>query len=216
MRNATDAFTLVRGVSAPGSGLVPVKSPPADIPVKPFGNQQAWEAWLGKNHASSRGLWLKIAKKGSGRDSVSYDEALESALCHGWIDGQKKPFDETWWLQKFTPRGPKSIWSARNRDKAEALVKAGRMAPAGMRAIRAAQEDGRWEAAYHGQRTAEVPPDLQAELDRSPKAGKFFTSLDSANRYAILFRLHNAKGEASRARRLRQFIEMLERGEKLH
>jgi uncharacterized protein YdeI (YjbR/CyaY-like superfamily) len=190
--------------------------PSGGFPVRPFKSRQGWESWLAKNHASSGGVWLKIAKKGSGMDSVTYDEALESALCYGWIDGQKKPFDETWWLQRFTARGPKSIWSVRNRDKAEALIEAGRMAPSGMRAIEAARKDGRWDAAYEGQRAAEVPADFQAELDRSPKAKTFFAALDSANRYAILFRLHHAKNEAARARRVRQFVEMLERGEKLH
>ena len=127
---------------------------PGDIPVTPFKNQQAWESWLAKNHARSAGVWVKLAKKGSARDSVTYDEALESALCYGWIDGQKKPFDETWWLQKFTPRGKKSIWSVRNRDKAEALIAAGRMAEPGMKAVEAAKADGRWDSAYEGQRNA--------------------------------------------------------------
>jgi len=187
-----------------------------EIPVKPFRHQEAWETWLVKHHAVSRGVWLKIAKKDSGRDSVTYDEALESALCYGWIDGQKKPFDDAWWLQKFTPRGPKSIWSVRNRGKAEALIEAGRVAAAGMRAVEAARQDGRWDAAYQGQRTAEVPEDLQAELERSPKAKAFFAALDSANRYAILFRIHHARSAAARARRIQQFIAMLERGEKVH
>jgi uncharacterized protein YdeI (YjbR/CyaY-like superfamily) len=187
-----------------------------ELPVKPFKNQQAWEAWLGKNHAASPGVWLKLAKKGSGQDSVTYDEALDSALCHGWIDGQKKPFDGTWWLQRFTPRGPKSIWSVRNREKAEALITAGRMAASGMKAVETARQNGRWDSAYEGQRTAGVPEDLQVELDRSPRAKAFFSSLDSANRYAILFRIHHAGSVAARASRIGQFIGMLSRGEKLH
>jgi uncharacterized protein YdeI (YjbR/CyaY-like superfamily) len=190
--------------------------PAREITVKPFRNQQAWDAWLVKNHGSSRGVWLRIAKKDSGRSSVTYEEALESALCYGWIDGQKKPFDESWWLQKFTPRGPKSIWSVRNRDKAEALIAEGRMAAAGLLAVEAARRDGRWDAAYQGQRTAVVPEDLQKALDGSPKAKAFFATLDSANRYAILFRIHHAAGDAARARRVAQFVEMLERGEKFH
>lgn len=190
--------------------------PSTDPPVVPFKNKESWSSWLDKNHASSPGLWLKLAKKGAGIPSVTYPEALEAALCYGWIDGQKKPFDESWWLQKFTPRGPKSIWSKINREKAEALIESGEMKPAGLAAIEAARKDGRWEKAYESQGKAEVPSDLQAELDRNPKAQAFFATLRGANRYAILFRIHNAKKPETRAKRIQQFIGMLERGETVH
>jgi len=188
---------------------------PAELPTLPFKTQRAFAAWLKKNHAASTGLWLKLAKKGTAA-SITYAEALEEALCYGWIDGQKKPFDAEWWLQKFTPRGPRSIWSQINRDKVLALQAAGRLQPAGLAAIEAAQKNGRWEAAYEGQRTAELPADFQAELDRRPQAKAFYATLNSANRYAIKFRLQNAKKPETRARRLQQFLEMLEKGEKLH
>jgi uncharacterized protein YdeI (YjbR/CyaY-like superfamily) len=193
-----------------------VTIPSTDPPVVPFKNKESWSSWLDKNHASSPGLWLKLAKKGAGIPSVTYPEALEAALCYGWIDGQKKPFDESWWLQKFTPRGPKSIWSKINREKAEALIESGEMKPAGLAAIEAARKDGRWEKAYESQGKAEVPSDLQAELDRNPKAQAFFATLRGANRYAILFRIHNAKKPETRAKRIQQFIGMLERGETVH
>ena len=161
------------------------------LPLIPFKTPRAFAAWLKKNHAASAGLWLKIAKKGSG-PSITYAEALDEALCYGWIDGQKKPFDDDGWLQKFTRRGPRSIWSQINRDKALALIAAGRVQPAGLAAIEAAKQNGRWEAAYASQRTAELPADFQAELDRRPRAKAFYASLNSVNRYAIKFRLHNA------------------------
>lgn len=189
---------------------------PSDLPMVPFKDEKSWSAWLEKNHASSPGVWLKLAKKGSGIQSVSYPEALEAALCYGWIDGQKKPFDESWWLQKFTPRGPKSLWSKINREKAEALIQSGEMQPAGLKAIELAKKDGRWESAYASQSKAEVPSDFQAELDRNPKAKAFFATLESYNRYAILFRIHTAKKTETRAKRIQQFIGMLERGEKVH
>jgi len=194
--------------------MPPDKKP--EIPEVPFKDKKSWAAWLDKHHASSPGVWLKLAKKGSGIPSVSYPEALEAALCYGWIDGQKKPFDESWWLQKFTPRGPKSIWSKINRDKAEALVQSGEMKPAGLRAIERAKLDGRWDSAYDSQSKADVPSDFQAELERHPKAKAFFATLQSYNRYAILFRIHTAKKAETRARRIEQFIQMLERGEKVH
>jgi uncharacterized protein YdeI (YjbR/CyaY-like superfamily) len=190
--------------------------PSSDLTELPFKDKKSWTGWLDKHHASSPGVWLKLAKKGSGSPSVTYPEALEAALCYGWIDGQKKPFDESWWLQKFTPRGPKSIWSKINREKAETLIQSGEMKPAGLKAIEAAKKDGRWESAYASQSKAEVPEDLQAELDRNPKAKAFFETLKGANRYAILFRIHNAKKSETRAKRIQQFIGMLERGEKVY
>jgi len=186
---------------------------PVELPILPFKTQRAFGAWLKKNHGQSPGVWLKLAKQGAS-PSVTYAQALEEALCYGWIDGQKKGFDEHWWLQKFTPRGPRSIWSKINREKALALIGAGRMQPAGQAAIDAAQKNGRWDAAYDSQRTAGLPADFQAELDRRPKAKAFYATLNSANRYAIHFRLHSAKKPETRARRLRQFLDMLENGEK--
>lgn len=189
---------------------------PVELPILAFESPAAWAAWLEEHHAGSKGVWLKLAKKGSGIASVTYAEALDVALCHGWIDGQKRSHDASAWLQKFTPRGKKSIWSKVNRDKALELIRSGRMRPAGLEEIERAQRDGRWEAAYDSQSKAEVPSDLEEALDRSPKAKAFFATLDSANRYAILFRLQTARKAETRARRLEQFIQMLERGEKIH
>jgi uncharacterized protein YdeI (YjbR/CyaY-like superfamily) len=186
-----------------------------ELPILPFAAPAALEAWLEK-HESSSGVWLKIAKKGSGVRSVSYAEALEVALCFGWIDSQKRGFDEKHFLQRFTPRRPRGRWSRINREKAEELIAAGRMRPAGLAQVEAAKADGRWDAAYEGQRTAEVPPDLRRELDRNPAAREFFATLDSANRYAIVYRLGEAKKQQTRERRLRKFVAMLERGEKIH
>lgn len=186
------------------------------LPILPFSSQKDWEGWLDKHHQASKGLWLKIAKKGTGTDTVTYAEALDSALCHGWIDGQKGSFDDSFWLQKFTPRGPRSKWSKINREKAEALIEAGRMKPAGLAAVEQARSDGRWEQAYDSQSRASVPEDLQKELDRNPKAAAFFATLDSANRYAVLYRIHEAKKPETRARRIEKFIGMLNRGEKVH
>ena len=174
------------------------------------------EAWLDRHHSDSEGTWLKVAKKGSGEVSVSYAEALELALCFGWIDSQKRGHDEKFFLQRFTPRRPRGRWSRINREKAEALLAAGAVRPAGLAEIEVAQGDGRWEAAYEGQRTARVPEDLQRELDANPAAGEFFATLDSANRYAILYRLDEAKKPETRERRLHKFVAMLERGEKIH
>jgi uncharacterized protein YdeI (YjbR/CyaY-like superfamily) len=187
-----------------------------DLPILLFALPRELEAWLEENHASAEGLWLKIAKKGSGMQSVTYAEALELALCFGWIDSQKRGFDDRHFLQRFTPRRPRGKWSRINRDKAEALIAAGEMRAVGLAEVEAAKADGRWEAAYAGQRTAEVPADLRRELDRSKAAREFFATLDSANRYAILYRLGEAKKPETRERRLRKFIEMLERGEKIH
>jgi len=186
-----------------------------DLPVILFASQAEFEAWLEEN-AAGDGLWLKIAKKASGVASIGYAEALESALCFGWIDSQKRGFDERHFLQRFTPRRPRGRWSRINREKAEALIEAGAMRPAGIAEVDAAKADGRWDAAYAGQRTAEVPDDLRRELDRSEAARDFFATLDSANRYAILYRLQEAKKPETRERRLRGFIAMLERGERVH
>jgi uncharacterized protein YdeI (YjbR/CyaY-like superfamily) len=189
---------------------------PGDLPVRLFSSPAELERWLEENHDSADGLWLKIAKKGAGERSVTYAEALELALCFGWIDSQKRGLDATHFLQRFTPRRPRGRWSKINREKAEALIAAGRMRPAGLAEVEAARGDGRWDAAYEGQRTAEVPPDLRRELDADPTAREFFAGLDSANRYAILYRLEEAKKPETRARRLRKFVAMLARGEKIH
>jgi len=187
-----------------------------DLPIIPFSSAGEMEEWLEGNHAGSEGIWLKIAKKGSGIASVNYAQALELALCFGWIDSQKRGFDERYFLQRFTPRRPGGKWSQINREKAEALIAAGTMRPAGLAEVEAAKADGRWEAAYAGQRTAKVPDDLRRELERSKAAADFFAELDSANRYAILYRLDDAKKPETRKRRLRRFVAMLERGEKIH
>jgi len=185
-----------------------------ELPILPFETEKAWAAWLKRNHATSPGLWLKLDKKTPG--ALRYAQALDEALCWGWIDGQKRAFDERWWLQKFTPRGPRSLWSRLNRDKAQALIAAGRMQPAGLAAIEAAQHNGQWQRAYDSARTAALPDDLAAALEQHPRAKAFYATLNSANRYALTFRLQNAKKPETRARRLSQFIEMLEKGEKLH
>lgn len=187
-----------------------------DLPILLFAAPPELEAWLEEENAGSAGIWLKIAKKDSGVKSVSYAEALELALCFGWIDSQKRGFDEKHFLQRFTPRRPRGRWSRINREKAEELIELGRMRPAGLVEVEAAKADGRWEDAYEGQRTAEVPADLQRQLDARPAAREFFATLDSANRYAIVYRLGEAKKPETRERRLRKFVEMLERGEKIH
>jgi uncharacterized protein YdeI (YjbR/CyaY-like superfamily) len=181
-----------------------------------FKSQKDWNAWLAKNHAKSSGVWLQIAKKTGDLKSVSYAEAVDVALCYGWIDGQGKGLDESAWLQKFTPRGPRSIWSKINRTKAMKLMESGRMKPAGLAAIDRAKKSGQWAAAYDSHRTAAIPDDLQAALDQNPKAHAFFDTLDSTNRYAILFRLQTAKKAETRARRLEQFVRMLENHEKIY
>ena len=185
-------------------------------PVLWFESADGFDAWLDENHASVDGIWLKFAKKGSGIRSLVYAEALDVALAYGWIDGQAKPIDEHWYMQRFTPRRKRSKWSKRNRDKAEALIASGAMKPAGMAEVERAQADGRWDAAYDSPRTATVPDDLQRALDASPAAREFFATLSSANRYAILYRVQDAKRPETRARRIEQYVAMLERGETFH
>ena len=187
-----------------------------NLPILAFASQKKWEEWLARNHQTSKGLWLKIAKKGAETGTVNYAEALDVALCYGWIDGQKGALDAGFWLQKFTPRGARSKWSKVNRDKATALIESGRMQPAGLAEIERAKTDGRWEAAYDAQSKASVPEDLQRELDANPDAAAFFATLESYNRYAILYRLQEAKKPETRAKRLEKFIGMLKRGEKVH
>jgi uncharacterized protein YdeI (YjbR/CyaY-like superfamily) len=181
-----------------------------------FASDADWEAWLQEHHERSSGVWVKIAKKGSGIPTVAYPEVLDTALCFGWIDGHRKALDDLYFLQRFTPRRPRSRWSKINRDKAEALIAAGRMRPAGLAEVERAKADGRWAAAYEGQARIAVPDDLQAELDTRPEAAAFFAQLSSQNRYSILYRLQDAKRPETRARRLAQFVAMLEKGETIH
>ena len=185
-------------------------------PIRAFKDAKAWEAWLSKNQRAADGIWVRIAKKGSGTNSVTQPEAVEVALCYGWIDSQMRPESETTWLQRFTPRRPTSIWSKINRERALALITCGRMRPAGLEEIERAKQDGRWEAAYDSARTATVPADFECELDAHPKARAFFKTISAANRYAILWRLQTAKKAETRATRIRTFIEMLEKGETIH
>lgn len=184
--------------------------------IKGFKSKEAWAAWLEKNHRKSPGLWLRLAKKGSPLQSLSYAEALEIALCFGWIDGQKKPESEHAWLQRFVPRSSKSIWSKINREKALLLVANGQMKTAGMEAIENAKQNGRWDAAYDSPSGATVPSDFAAALDANPHARVFFEKLDRANRYAFLWRIQTVKRAETRARKIEKFIAMLEKGEKIH
>ncbi|MGH8456401.1 MAG: YdeI/OmpD-associated family protein [Stenotrophobium sp.] len=181
-----------------------------------FATQEEWETWLGRNGSSASGVWLRLAKKSSKQSTVSYAQALESALCYGWIDGQKQAESAHYWLQRFTPRTARSIWSKINKGKAEALVASGRMRPAGMQEINRAKQNGRWDAAYSSASNSAVPEDLQRALEANPKAKKFFATLNSQNRYAILFRVQNAKKSETRARKIAQFIEMLSKGKTLY
>jgi len=189
---------------------------PTDRPIMEFEAPIAWETWLLKNGATSPGIYIKVAKKNSGVRSVTYAEALEVALCHGWIDAIKKTFDSTYFLQKFTPRGPRSIWSEINKKKVQQLIKAKLMHPAGLAAIKQAKANGQWANAYAPASTSTVPPDLAAALMKNKKARDFFETLSGSNRYAILHRLHTAKKEETRAKRLALFMGMLERGETIH
>jgi uncharacterized protein YdeI (YjbR/CyaY-like superfamily) len=193
----------------------PSKSSTA-LPVQHFERQKDWANWLTKNHRSSHGLWLQFAKKGADIPSISYDEAVEVALCFGWIDGQKQTHSEQFWLQKFTRRSDKSIWSKINKNKALALIKTGKMKPAGLQEVERAKSDGRWDAAYDSASKATVPSDFQSALDNSVRAKSFFGTLDSRNRYAILFRIQTAKKAETRAKKITQFVQMLERHEKVH
>jgi uncharacterized protein YdeI (YjbR/CyaY-like superfamily) len=181
-----------------------------------FATRDAFDAWLDEHAASSDGIWLELAKKGTAARSLSYAEAIDVALCHGWIDGQKRAHDDEIWLQRFTRRTRQSRWSRINRDKATALIDAGSMKPAGHAAIEQARADGRWDRAYAGARTIEVPDDLRQRLDETPAAAAFFATLDGANRYAILYRVHDAKQPETRARRIETFVAMLARGERPH
>ena len=188
----------------------------SDLPIVTFASSEAWEAWLEEEHATSKGVWLKIAKKGSGIESVTFPEALDAALCYGWIDGQRDRFDERFYLQRFTPRRSRSKWSQVNREKVARLTEAGRMRPAGLREVERAKADGRWDAAYAPQSAATVPDDLRAALEENDRAREFFETLNSTNRYAILFTIQDAKRPETRARRIAKYVAMLAAGEKLY
>ena len=187
-----------------------------DLPILAFASQGAWEAWLAAEPEGSKGLWLKLAKKESGIASVSMQEAVESALCPGWIDGQGAKFDEAFWLVRFTPRKPRSKWSEVNRTRVLALIEEGRMQPAGLREVERARADGRWDAAYAPPSSAVVPDDLQRALDADDAARQAFERLNKVNRYAIIHRVGDAKKPETRARRIAQYVAMLARGETIY
>lgn len=196
--------------------MKPQSKSSTELPIHYFERQLDWTAWLNENHTSSPGVWLQLAKKGADAPSVSYDEAIEMALCFGWIDGQKRTYNDQFWLQKFTRRSEKSVWSKINRDKALALIEAKKMKPAGLKEIERAKLDGRWDVAYDSSSKATVPSDFQSALDGNARAKAFFGTLDSRNRYAVLFRIQTAKHAETRAKRISQFVLMLERHEKVH
>ncbi len=186
-----------------------------NIPVLAFASRESWETWLSEHYDDSKGLWLKIAKKGSGVSTVSYAEAVETALAYGWIDSQKAAYDEKYFLQKFTPRGSKSVWSKTNRDKATELIATGRMKPSGMRQVEFAKANGQWEKAYEPQSQMRIPDDFQDEMEKNKEARDFFSTLTGSNRYAILYRIQDAKRPETRKERIKKFIEMLSRKERL-
>jgi uncharacterized protein YdeI (YjbR/CyaY-like superfamily) len=188
----------------------------AELPVLPFPTSRAWAAWLTRNHATAAGVWIEFAKKASGIRSIYYPEALEIALCFGWIDGQSKRVDDAWFVQRFTPRGSRSLWSKINCDKATALIAAGKMKPAGLAEVERARKDGRWAQAYDSPSRASVPDDLAAAMAGNARASAFFATLDATNRYAILHRVQTAKKPETRARRIADFVKMLSRREKLY
>jgi uncharacterized protein YdeI (YjbR/CyaY-like superfamily) len=185
-------------------------------PTMAFPSKAAWQDWLAAEGTTSRGIWLEIAKQGAAEPTVSYQEALEVALCFGWIDGQKRSLDDRYWLQRFTPRRPASRWSKINAQKAEELIAAGRMQPPGLREVERARADGRWDRAYAGQRTAEVPADLRAALEANPAAAEFFATISSVNRYAILHRIGAVKRAETRARKIAQYVQDLAQHKVIH
>jgi uncharacterized protein YdeI (YjbR/CyaY-like superfamily) len=184
-----------------------------DLPIIAFQSSAAWEEWLEHHHAGSRGLWLKIAKKATGLSTVTVQEAIEAALCFGWIDGQRQTFDDQWFLQRFTPRRPRSRWSQINRDKVETLIERGLMRPAGLKEIERAKADGRWADAYPSPTKMELPDDLRRSLEENPRAAEAFAALNATSRYSILYRVHHIKAPAARARRIEEFVAMLTRGD---
>ncbi len=186
------------------------------LPIIGFADQKELEDWLTGQPADAAGVWIKFAKKGGGKSSLSKVEAIDAALCHGWIDGQLDKYDDTHWLVRFTPRKPRSKWSEVNRTRALQLIEEGQMSKTGLAQVNAARADGRWNAAYAPASTAEIPPDLQEALDQSPGAAAFFATLTGANRFAILYRIGAVKKPDTRARKIATYIAMLERGETIH
>jgi uncharacterized protein YdeI (YjbR/CyaY-like superfamily) len=187
-----------------------------ELPILSFETSKQWERWLAKNYNSLGGIWLRITKKNSGQQSVTYAEALDAALCYGWIDGQKKSNDDCSWLQKFTRRRPKSAWSKKNTEHVKRLTKAGKMKPAGLAAVEEAKKDGRWKAAYHSQSKSEIPEDFLKELSRNKKAQAFFNSLNKTNLYSVAYRLQTARKPETRKRRMKAILEMMANGKKFH
>jgi len=187
-----------------------------ELAVLEFRSQKKWEEWLDKNHTQREAVWLKFAKKNSGETTVNYGEALDMALCYGWIDSQVKSFDDKFYLQKFSPRRVGSVWSDINRGKIERLIAEGRMQPAGLAQVEAAKADGRWEAAYSSQSMVEVPEDFKKALAKNKKAAQFFETISKSNRYAIIWRLHHSKKPETRAANIKKFIGMLSEGKTLH
>ena len=189
----------------------------ADTPVKSFSSSKQWKEWLAMNYATfDNGIWLRIFKKDSGEKTITYDEALDEALCFGWIDGQKKTNDEKSWLQKFTPRRSKSIWSKRNKARVALLIEEKRMKPSGLKEIETAKKDGRWDKAYDSPSQMEIPPDFLAILEKDQQAYEFFKKLNKANIYAIAWRLQTAKTSETREKRMGTLLEMMKNGQKLH
>lgn len=186
------------------------------LPTISFASRGEWEAWIEENHETADGVWLKFAKKASDISSVSYAEAVEAALCFGWIDGLARKFDEDFWLQRFTPRRKRSKWSKINRERVESFIERGEMKPAGLREVERAKADGRWDAAYESPSKATVPEDLRLALENNDAARAFFATLDGANRYAILHRIHDAKKPETRKRRIEKSVNMLAEGEKIY
>lgn len=187
-----------------------------EMPVESFPSQRSWKHWLEINHELSNGIWLRFFKKASGKETVTYEEALDIALCYGWIDGQAKSFDEDSYLQKFTPRRSRSLWSKRNIEKATRFIHEGKMQESGMKAIEAAKADGRWQSAYDSPSNSVVPEDFLEELSKDPEAYAFFQTLNKTNRFAISWRLQTAVKPETRARRMSKLLEMLSRKEKLY
>jgi uncharacterized protein YdeI (YjbR/CyaY-like superfamily) len=187
-----------------------------DLPVKEFKTQAAWEKWLAKNHDKSPGVWMRFYKKASGVKSMNYDQALDGALCYGWIDGQTNKYDDDSWVQRFTPRRAKSIWSKRNVGHVARLIEAGKMHAAGQAQIDAAKADGRWQIAYDSHSTMEIPEDFLKALAKNKKAKAFFETLNKTNLYSISFRLQTAKKAETREKRMKQILEMMKNGEKFH
>jgi uncharacterized protein YdeI (YjbR/CyaY-like superfamily) len=188
----------------------------AELPVEYFAGQIEFRQWLAVHHAISPGIWLKMAKKGSAHSSITYDQALEVALCYGWIDSQVRRVDDDFFVQRFTPRSARSPWSKRNREYAEKLEAAGVLEAAGAAEVEKARADGRWDRAYAGQKVAEIPEDFLAALAQNPEAEAFFATLNSHNRYAVIYRLQDAKRPETRARRIEKFVQQLSERRKFH